>query len=118
MVNNIIEKIFWIQDQVKLKSWQEERLYHAKELNEFHVILSTKLDSLIRAYMSDTRKVFISESLFKIENDVDMNSVLNEIRDFMDDLKTDREGWGGAMQGLIDEILGVVEVFANTYNKV
>jgi hypothetical protein len=117
MLNNFIEKIFWIQDQIQLKTWQEKRLYHAQLLERFHVDMCTVLDILVKAYMSNDKQVLISESLFVIENDVDMNSVLHEIREFLDYIKSDREGWGGAIQGIIDNGLSHVEIFANFYNK-
>lgn len=116
-MENLVERIFWTTDQIRLKCWQEDRLYHSNVLREFYSTMNYMFDNLIRAYMSSDKKIFISDSLFKLENDVDMNTVIFEIKEFLDELKTDKEGWGGAMQGMIDEILGVVEVFANTFNK-
>ena len=117
MIDNFVERIFWIQDQTKLKAWQEDRLHHSIALDKFHNGISLLFDKLVRAYMSKEKLITISNELFVIENDVDMNMVIHEAREFLDYIKSDKEGWGGAMQSLIDEILSVVEIFANTYNK-
>ena len=116
-MQNFVEKIFWINDQLRLKTWQEPRLYHSIQLEAFTNKMYSQLDRLAKAYMKGEFKVATSEVLFRIENDIEINFVLKEIRDFLDYVKTEPEGWEGSMQKIIDETLAEVDIFSNTINK-
>ena len=117
MIKNFIERIFWIQDQLKLSCWQENRLYHTIELNKFYDTIVFKFDIMVKAYAGIEKEIIVSEQLYILENNIDVNKIIDEIKDFMDFIKTDPGGWGGAMQSIVDEILMSTEVFSNTFNK-
>ena len=117
MIENFIERIFWIQDQLKLRYWQEKRLHHALCMGQFYNELILKFDNLVKAYLSGDKDIIISKELYVIENDVDINEIIFETKEFLEYIKTHKEGWGGGMQSIIDDILAAVEIFANTINK-
>lgn len=116
-MTNFVEKIFWINDQLRLNTWQEKRLYHALQLDSFANMMYLHLDKLAKAYMKGEFTVQTSEELFRVENNMDINLVLKEIKDFLEYVKTEPQGWEGSMQTIIDEALKEVDIFANTINK-
>lgn len=117
-MKNFIEKIIWIDGQLFLLTLQEKRLFHAIELNKYAIELRGDLFNLAEIYISTTGKeIFISDTLFAVENNSDIVSILGEIKDFLEDIKTDKVGWPGSMQGLLDKMLGKLEIFSNIIKK-
>lgn len=116
-MKDLAENVFFICDQLRLKQWQEDRLYHALLLEKFVEKISFQLNDLIKALLSDEKTIEIGESLFALENNCEISIVLDKIRDFLDEIKTNKIGWGGGVQNCIDSIHKEIEIFAHNYNK-
>lgn len=118
MTKNFLERIFWIETQLQLKHWQEKSGFHHEQLGSFYSEITEEFDKLVECYLGDTtKKVVISESLFKLENDKDINTIIMEIRKFLDELKEDKEMQERSLLNLIDEIYNDVERFSYLLNR-
>lgn len=71
-IKEYIEKVFWIQNQIKLKHWQEPTSgFQHEKLGVFYDEISEKLDELVEASIAvyGVDIVYISDATFKLDND-------------------------------------------------
>jgi len=118
-MKDLLEKIFWIETQTQLAHWQEDNGFRHEQLGKFYDEIQDLFDLLIESYSGFLgKKVKVSESLFKLQNDIDINdSLLLEIRKFIESVKANKEFEHFFLQNVLDDIATLTEKFAYLLNK-
>lgn len=118
MVSNFVERIFWIESQLQLAHWQEQRGFHHKMLGDFYKKIVKGFDKLVEGYLGDrTKQVLISDSLYKLDNNVDLQEIINELRKFLDDLHEAIEFNERGLNNIVDNLYNTTEKYSYLLNK-
>jgi len=87
-MNDILERIFWIQSQIKLAHWQEKSGYRHLVLDQYYKDISKEFDRLVETIQGGlTTTLKITDSLFTINNDIDYEKFQIECYKFIDKLR-------------------------------
>lgn len=82
LIKEYIEKIFWIQNQVKLSHWQVKPSgWQHKVLGKYYDSISEQIDNLVETSIGifGEEMSIISDSMFKLYNNFDLNNMIDEI---------------------------------------
>lgn len=118
MVRDFLERIFWIETQLQLKHWQETRGFHHEKLDELHKEFQDVIDKLVECYLGDeTKTIKVSESLFKLTNDVDISLILVEMKVFVTQLQAATEFTERGMNNIVEELSNLIERYTYILNR-
>lgn len=118
MVSNFLERIFWIESQLRLAHWQEQRGFHHEILGEFYKDIIKGFDKLVECYLGDrTKSVLIADSLYKLDNHVDLQEIINTLRQFLDDLHEAIEFNERGLNNIVDDLYNTTERYSYLLNK-
>lgn len=116
-VKNFLENIFWIETQIQLAHWQESRGFHHEMLGEYYEKMVKGLDKLVEAYLGDrTKQILLGESLFRMENHIDLQIIINTVRTFLDNLHESIEFNERGMENLVDDLYNINEKYSYLLN--
>jgi len=118
-MKDLLEKIFWIETQMQLAHWQEEYGFRHEQLGKFYEEIQDLFDLLIESYSGFLgKKIKVSESLFKLQNDIDINdALLVEIRKFIETLKKSKDFEHYFLQNVLDDIATLTERYSYLLNR-
>lgn len=118
MVSEFLERIFWIETQLQLAHWQEERGFHHEILGKFYKDIVKAFDKLVESFLGDDSKLIsISDSMYKLDNNVDLVDLIKHIRIFLDDLNENVEFNQRGLGNLVDELYNITERNSYLLNK-
>lgn len=119
MVGNFLERIFWIETQLQLAHWQEKRGFHHKILGKFYEEVVEEFDKLVECFLGDaTKQIMVSDSLYKLDNNVDLQEIIKTIRIFLDDLHEDMEFNQRGLSNIVDDLYNITERHSYLLNRV
>jgi hypothetical protein len=118
MVKDFLERIFWVENQLQLAHWQEQRGFHHETLGKFYKKVVKGFDKLIEAYLGDrTKQILISDSLYKLDNHVDLQEIINTLRVFLDDLHEEVQFNERGLGNLVDDLYNITEQYSYLLNR-
>ena len=118
MVKDFLERIFWVESQLQLAHWQETRGFHHEMLGKFYKKIGKGFDKLVECYLGDrTNQIVISEALYKLDNNIDLQEIINHLRIFLDDLHEDIQFSERGLNNLVDDLYNITEQYSYLLNK-
>jgi hypothetical protein len=116
-MKEFVEKIFYFQNQLKLKHWQEASAYKHKLLGDYYDAISEEFDTLVECFISNENEITATETAFILINHIDIiETYQKELSKFLLGLRKDFE-LRSELVTLVDNILIIVSKYNYLLNK-
>jgi hypothetical protein len=110
-MKNLVEKIFYFQNQLQLKHWQEQKGFAHHLQGEYYTHLNSQFDLLVECYMSTSKDLTATETAYILINHIDIvETYNNELRKFISEMRTEFVE-SPALLNILDDISTLVEKY-------
>lgn len=108
-INELFEKIFWIKDQGTFLHWKETSGFKHNVLGKYIKNLNDLTDSFIESYVGvfSNETLYISESLYKVDNDITNEAYINETEKIFLSFYKLIDGVNG-LTNILDDVLSLI----------
>ena len=121
--SDFIEKLFYIQNQIQLKHWEETSGWRHKQLGKFYQEIGNLIDELVEstAGIYKDEVLVISNSMYTINNNIEISELLSDILIIFFDLKKHfietNPDLNAGLINIIDNTISVINRTANMLDK-
>jgi len=115
-MKNLPERVFYFQNQLLLKHWQEPNGFKHKIIGDYYKDITKLFDKLIECYISISKEITITETAYIITNQIDLTHTFYlDLKNFISDCRN--EMLEQSLVNILDDISTIIEHYNYLLNK-